>query len=62
MNTQMNDDNCKTIEQLTLFIAGTQEIDFKPDSQQAGYEFITLILKRFGYRLLGRSAKGIVMA
>ena len=58
----MNDDKLKTIEQIQRFITAAEVIDFQPLSQEEGWTWIESILKRFTYRLLGKEAKGIVIA
>ena len=62
MNTIMKLDNLKTIEEMALFISGTQKIIFTvASSKYERYKFVENILRRFYYSRLKRRDKGIVI-
>ena len=62
MVIDMNESRLITVAQLRAFLEGTLEVEFRPlqdDAQR--YAFIGGVLKRFGYRRLGRYDKGVVL-
>lgn len=62
MNTIMNLDNLKTIDQMEAFLAGSQAIAFAvATNKDERYQFVEGILKRFGYLRLKRYEKGVVI-
>lgn len=62
MNTIMKLDNLNTIEQMELFINGSQAIAFAVAScKDERYRVVEQILKRFAYSRLKRGDKGIVI-
>jgi len=55
-------DNLNTIEQLTAFLNGSQDIAFAVASNKdERYQFVEKILKQFGYFRLKRHDKGVVI-
>ncbi len=55
-------ENLKTIEEMSLFINGTQSITFEVlSSKDEVYKMIEQILRRFCYRKLKKKDKGIVI-
>jgi len=55
-------DNLKTIEQIALFLTGSQAIAFAvASSKDERYKFVENVLKRFGYLRLTRHDKGVVI-
>ena len=62
MNTIMNLDNLKTIEQMEDFLNGSQAIAFAvAANKDERYHFVEKLLKRFNYGSLKRSHKGVVV-
>ena len=62
MVIDMNESQLKTMAQLRAFLAGTLEVKFQPmHNDVERYCFITAVLGRFAYRLLGRADKGVLM-
>ena len=62
MVIDMNESQLKTVAQLRTFIDGTLEVQLRVlDDDTQRYEFIAAVLKRFGYRRLGRAEKGVVL-
>ena len=58
----MNEKKLVALEQLRQFLAGTTEVEFQSCGQdEERYRHIEGILKRFGYRKLGRADKGLVL-
>lgn len=59
----MNEAQVRTIEQVRLVLAGTQALEFRRAEDDEGrYAWIEQVLRRFGYRQLGRSERGAVLA
>ena len=57
----MNDAKLKTLAQLKAFLDGSAGVAFQPaGDDRARYEHIAAVLRRFGYRGLGRADKGLV--
>ena len=62
MVIDMNESRLNTVAQLRAFVAGTLEVEFSPLRDEAQrYNFISGVLKRFGYPKLGRCDKGVVL-
>ncbi len=61
MVIHMNDSQLTALEQIQAFLAGTAEVVFAPNSDDAArYRFITGVVIRFGYHRLGRADKGLI--
>jgi len=60
MVIDMNDKQLATLAQLQAFLDGTTPVDFAVAAEER-YDFIARILQRFGYRLLPRAGKGVVL-
>jgi transposase InsO family protein len=60
MVIDMNDKQLATLAQLQAFLDGTTPVDFAVAAEER-YDFIARILERFGYRLLPRAGKGVVL-
>jgi hypothetical protein len=61
MVIDMNDAKLKTLAQLKAFLDGSAGVAFQPaGDDRARYEHIGAVLRRFGYRGLGRADKGLV--
>jgi transposase InsO family protein len=61
MVIDMNDAKLKTLAQLRAFLDGSAGVAFQPaGDDRARYEHIAAVLRRFGYRGLGRADKGLV--
>lgn len=60
MVIDMNDKQLATLAQLQAFLDGTTPVDFAVAAEER-YDFIARILQRFGYRLLSRAGKGVVL-
>src|ERR1019366_4699012 len=56
----MNDAKLHTLDQLRAFLNGTVAVGFSVDAHER-YDFITRILRRFGYARLRRADKGVVL-
>jgi len=62
MVIDMNEKKLVALEQLRQFLAGTTEVEFQACGRdEERYRHIEGILKRFGYRKLGRADKGLVL-
>ena len=62
MVIDMNESQLKSVAQLRAFLAGTVAVQFRPCSGDAErYALIVAVLKRLGYRRLGRADKGVVL-
>ncbi len=62
MVIDMNESQLKTVAQLRAFLEGTSAVQFRPCSGDAErYALIVAVLKRLGYRRLGRADKGVVL-
>ncbi|MFH2022666.1 MAG: integrase, partial [Patescibacteria group bacterium] len=55
-----NDTNLTELSQVRKFLAGTEDVDFKPISQATRYSWIAKTLKRFDYHRLNKKDKGAV--
>lgn len=60
MVIDMNDKQLATLAQVKAFLAGTAAVDFAVAATER-YDFISRTLQRFGYRLLPRADKGVVL-
>ena len=60
----MNEAQVRTVDQVRQVLAGTQELQFRAtqDDDQGRYDWIEAVLRRLGYRQLGRADKGAVLA
>lgn len=59
----MNEAQVRTLEQVREVLAGTQQLQFQAAQDDAGrYEWIDAVLRRFGWRQLGRADRGAVRA
>src|SRR3990167_6812054 len=62
MVIDMNETRLCSLEQLQAFVDATAEVRFLPsEGEDARYAHIEAVLKRFGYRRLGRRHKGLVL-
>ena len=63
MVIDMNEALVRTLEQVRHVVAGTQALEFRrAEDDQGRYAWIEQVLRRFGYRQLGRADKGAVLA
>ena len=63
MVIDMNEAQVRTLEQVRQVVAGTQALEFRRAEDDVGrYGWIEQVLRRFGYRQLGRADKGVVLA
>lgn len=63
MVIDMNEAQVRTLEQVRLVLAGTHELEFRRAEDDEGrYAWIDQVLRRFGYRQLGRADRGAVLA
>lgn len=63
MVIDMNEAQVRTLEQVRQVLAGTQALQFAACAdEQDRYEWIEHVLRRFGYRQLGRADRGSVLA
>jgi transposase InsO family protein len=63
MVIDMNEAQVRTLEQLHQVLAGTQALEFRAAEDDEGrYAWIEQVLRRFGYRQLGRADRGAVLA
>jgi len=59
----MNEGQVRTLQQLRQVLAGTQALQFRRAEDDEGrYGWIEQVLRRFGYRQLGRADRGAVRA
>lgn len=59
----MHEAQVRTLEQVRQVLAGTQELQFRPAQDDKGrYGWMEAVLRRLGYRQLGRADKGAVLA
>jgi transposase InsO family protein len=62
MVIDMNETRLCSLEQLQTFLDATAEVRFFPsEGEDARYAHLVAVLKRFGYRRLGRKHKGLVL-
>ena len=62
MVIDMNETRLCSLEQLQAFLGATAQVQFSPaEGEDARYAHIAAVLKRFGYRRLGRKEKGRVL-
>jgi transposase InsO family protein len=63
MVIDMNEAQVRTLEQVRQVVAGTQALEFRrADDDEGRYGWIDQVLRRFGYKRLGRADKGAVLA
>ena len=63
MVIDMDEAQVRTLEQVRPVVAGTQALEFRRAEDDKGrYGWIEQVLRRFGYRHLGRADKGAVLA
>lgn len=63
MVIDMDEAQVRTLEQVRQVVAGTQALEFRrPEDDEGRYGWIEQVLRRFGYRQLGRADKGAVLA
>ena len=63
MVIDMNEAQVRTLEQLRQVLAGTQALEFRrAENDEGRYAWIEQVLRRFGYRQLGRAERGAVLA
>jgi transposase InsO family protein len=63
MVIDMNEAQVRTLEQLRQVLAGTAQLEFRGARDDEGrYAWIEQLLRRFGYRQLGRADRGTVLA
>jgi transposase InsO family protein len=56
----MNDRDCKTLEQIRCFLQGTESVKFQVQGKDERYTWTEHTLRRFRYRTLGKTARGLV--
>jgi hypothetical protein len=63
MVIDMNEAQVRTLEQVRQVVAGTQALEFRSaQDDESRYTWIAQVLRRFGYRQLGRADRGAVLA
>src|SRR5262245_22340641 len=63
MVIDMDEAQVRTVEQVRQVLAGTQELRFRAAQDDEGrYGWIEAVLRRLGWRQLGRADKGAVLA
>lgn len=64
MVIDMNETQVRTLEQVRQVLEGTQALEFRTaeDDDEQRYAWIEQVLRRLGYRQLGRSDRGAVLA
>jgi hypothetical protein len=63
MVIDMNEAQVCTVEQVRQVLEGTQALQFSAAQDDPGrYRWIDAVLRRLGYRQLGRSGRGAVLA
>lgn len=60
MQLIMNDTGMKTIEQVRLFIQGSEGLELKLVSQEEKYQWVESVLMRFRYGTINRKGKGVI--
>lgn len=60
MQLIMNDTGMKTIEQVRLFIQGSEGLELKLVSQEEKYQWVESVLMRFRYGTINRKEKGVI--
>ncbi len=60
MVTQMNDSDIQTLEQVRCFLQGTESVEFRVQGKDQRYAWIEHTLRRFRYRTLGKSERGLI--
>jgi len=63
MVIDMNEAQVRTLDQVRQVVAGTQALEFRRAEDDEGrYAWIDQVLRRLGYRQLGRADRGLVLA
>lgn len=63
MVIDMNEAQVRTLDQVRQVVAGTQSLEFgRAEDDEGRYGWIEQVLRRFGYRQLGRADKGVMLA
>ena len=63
MVIDMNETKLKTVAQISAFLAGTADVAFAtPANEAARRDFISSVLKRFGYSRLAKKTRGVLFA
>ena len=63
MVIDMNEAQVRTLVQVRQILDGTQELEFRAAEDDEGrYQWIDEVLRRLGYRQLGRADRGAVLA
>jgi transposase InsO family protein len=60
MKLIMNDNNLTKLGDVSAFLEGTLQLEFKVESQPESYTWITGTLIRFGYKQLKKEGKGLI--
>jgi len=60
MRLIMNDQKLTTIQQITEFLAGSEELEFEGISKEERYQWIERELVRFTYIQRGKADKGVI--
>ena len=61
MVTYMNDKKIRTLDDVRAFLAGSVEMEFSITDKAERYWWIEQTLRRFKYRTLGRTERGVVL-
>ncbi len=61
MMTYMNDKKVQSLEDIHAFLAGTTQMEFSIKGKDERYRWMEQSLRRFKYRMLGRSEQGVVL-
>ncbi len=63
MVIDMNETKLKTVAQISALLAGTADVAFAtPANEAARRDFISGVLKRFGYSRLANKTRGVLLA
>ena len=63
MVIDMNETKLKTVAQISALLAGTADVVFTtPANEAARRDFISGVLKRFGYSRLANKTRGVLLA
>ena len=61
MVTYMNDKKIRSMEDVRAFLAGTNQMEFSIEGKDERYRWMEQSLRRFKYRALGRTERGVVL-
>ncbi|MEO7243433.1 MAG: transposase family protein [Variovorax sp.] len=62
MATDINEAQVRTLAQVRQLVAGTRALDFKrAENDEGRYNWIGMVLQRFGYRTLKRADRGVLL-